>query len=258
MATQTPTDTRRSRLLEFVRQCGFAHCPTWLTSCTFRSRRFGVIWTSWKRTVRPSGRLAARFTRGRPRSCPTLIGGRRCSWEQKRQIALAAATLIEEGDTILLDGGTTTYELARLAGGAGFAGRDEFAAGGEFVYGQRPIGPGADRWLCPHANRRFPGAVCQRDGWPNLNVRRAVLSVSGITHKGYYNSNLLLVETEQAMMAAADEVIVVADSSKFGHASLALLCGLSDVDVLVVDRAVTDRVAGAAGGRRSTCHCGRR
>ena len=68
-----------------------------------------------------------------------------------------------------------------------------------------------------------------------LNVRRAVLSVAGINERGCYNSNLLLVETERAMMAAAEEVIVVADSTKFGHQSLSHLCELGDVDRLVVD-----------------------
>ena len=62
-----------------------------------------------------------------------------------------------------------------------------------------------------------------------LNVRRAVLSVAGINERGFYNSNLLLVETERAMMRAADEVIVVADSTKFGHQSLAQLCALGDI-----------------------------
>ena len=73
----------------------------------------------------------------------------------------------------------------------------------------------------------------------DLTVRRAVLSVSGVNEKGFYNGNLLLVGTEQAMMQAADEVIVVADSSKFGHSSLALLCGLSDIDILVVDAGIS-------------------
>ena len=68
-----------------------------------------------------------------------------------------------------------------------------------------------------------------------LNVRRAVLSVAGIDDRGCFNSNLLLVETERAMMQAADEVIIVADSTKFGHRSLALMCGLEDVDCLVAD-----------------------
>ena len=69
----------------------------------------------------------------------------------------------------------------------------------------------------------------------SLSVRRTVLSVAGINERGFYNSNVLLVETEQAMLKAADEVIVVADSSKFGHQSLAHLCPWDAVTYLVVD-----------------------
>ena len=72
-----------------------------------------------------------------------------------------------------------------------------------------------------------------------LTVQRAFLSVAGITDRGCFNSNLLLVETEQAMMRAAEEVIVLADSTKFGHQSLALMCELSAVDTLVVDDEVS-------------------
>jgi DeoR/GlpR family transcriptional regulator of sugar metabolism len=72
-----------------------------------------------------------------------------------------------------------------------------------------------------------------------INVRRAVLSVAGVNEKGYYNSNLLLVETERAMMNAADTVIVVADSTKFGQSSLARLSGLGEIDTMVVDNEVT-------------------
>ena len=73
----------------------------------------------------------------------------------------------------------------------------------------------------------------------DLNVRRAVLSVAGVNERGYYNSNLLLVETERAMMKAADEVMVVADSTKFGRSSLAHLCELGDIDRLVVDSEIS-------------------
>jgi DeoR/GlpR family transcriptional regulator of sugar metabolism len=77
----------------------------------------------------------------------------------------------------------------------------------------------------PYANQMLAG----------LNVRRAVLSVAGINDKGCYNSNLLLVETERAMMTSAEEVIVVADSTKLGHTSLSHLCDLNQIDVLVTD-----------------------
>ena len=73
-----------------------------------------------------------------------------------------------------------------------------------------------------------------------LNVRRAVLSVGGINQRGCYNSNLLLVGTERAMMKAADEVIVVADSTKFGRTCLTHLCGLDQVGILVSDQEISD------------------
>jgi DeoR/GlpR family transcriptional regulator of sugar metabolism len=74
-----------------------------------------------------------------------------------------------------------------------------------------------------------------------LRVRRTILSVAGIDEEGCFNDNLLLVETERAMMRAADEVIVVADSQKFGRRSLARLCALGAITCLVSDDAVADR-----------------
>jgi DeoR/GlpR family transcriptional regulator of sugar metabolism len=71
-----------------------------------------------------------------------------------------------------------------------------------------------------------------------LNVRKTVLSMAGINDRGCFNSNLLLVETERAMMQAAEEVIVVADSTKFGHQSLAHLCALEEIDRFVVDNEI--------------------
>ena len=69
----------------------------------------------------------------------------------------------------------------------------------------------------------------------SIRVRKAILSVAAINEEGFFNNNLLLVETERAMMRAANEVIIVADSTKFGHQSLAHVCALGEVDYLVVD-----------------------
>jgi DeoR/GlpR family transcriptional regulator of sugar metabolism len=73
----------------------------------------------------------------------------------------------------------------------------------------------------------------------DIHVHKAVLSVGGITAKGLFNSNLLLVETEQQMMRCADEVVVVADHTKIGRQALAFLCDLSTIDTLVVDAGLT-------------------
>jgi DeoR family transcriptional regulator, fructose operon transcriptional repressor len=239
MASQLPTETRRNRLLELVRQRGFATLPDLaeelqVSESTIR-RDLDVLEEngSAKRTY------GGAFYTGPSPQLPHFDRRQATQLEQKRQIALTAATLIDEGDTILLDGGSTTYELARLLVDRALqvvtnslpvanlftaSDRADLVLVGGYVHTRTGV------CLGPYANAMVA----------DLNVRRAVLSVSGVTEKGYYNGNLLLVETEQAMMAAADEVIVVADSSKFGHASLALLCGLSDVGTLVVDPGIAE------------------
>lgn len=238
MASQTVSELRRTRLLELVRQRGFATLPDLadalrVSESTIR-RDLDVLEEhgSAKRT------FGGAFYTGPSPQVPHFERRQSLQLEQKRQIAGAAAGLIEEGDTILLDGGSTTYELARLlvdravqivtnslpvANLFTASDRADLVVIGGYVHTRTGV------CLGPYANGMLA----------NLNVRRAVLSVSGISDRGYYNSNLLLVETEQAMMRAADEVIVVADSSKFGHSSLALLCGLSEIDTLVVDSGVS-------------------
>lgn len=155
-------------------------------------------------------------------------------WDKKKSIAARAAQLIEDGDVLLLDGGSTTYEVARLLVGrplqivtnslpvanlfASSQTNDLVFVGG-YVYPRTGVALG------PYANATLA----------HINVRRTILSVGGINERGLYNSNLLLVETERAMITAADEVIVVADSTKFGRQSLTHLCDLATVDRLVVD-----------------------
>src|SRR5438477_13064265 len=73
----------------------------------------------------------------------------------------------------------------------------------------------------------------------DIHVQQAILSVGGVTDKGLFNSNLLLVETQRQMMRCADEVVVVADHTKVGRPALAFLCELDAVDTLIVDAALT-------------------
>ena len=42
------------------------------------------------------------------------------------------------------------------------------------------------------------------------------------------------------MMSSADEVVILADSTKFGHQSLAHLCGLNEIDTLIVDDGISE------------------
>lgn len=152
----------------------------------------------------------------------------------KRAIARQTAELISDGETLLLDGGSTTYEVARWLVGrplhivtTSLPVANLFAsdANSDLVFIGGNICPRSGVARGPYAN-----AMLER-----VRVRKTILSVAAVNDEGYFNNDLLLVETERAMMRAADEVIVVADSTKFGRSSLAHICELSDVDKLVAD-----------------------
>ena len=149
-----------------------------------------------------------------------------------------AVSLVEDIDAILLDGGSTTYEVARLLVGrplhvvtnslpvANLFGSD---ATSDLVFVGGNICPRTGVSQGPFAHKMLA----------EVRVRKTIFSVAGISEEGFFNNNLLLVETERAMMAAADEVIVVADSSKVGRQAMTHLCGLADVDYLVVDSGIS-------------------
>jgi len=160
-------------------------------------------------------------------------------WEQKRAIARKAVELVSAGDTVILDGGTTTYEVARLLLGLpihvvtnSLPVANLFASdpASDLVFVGGSICPRTGVAQGPHAEAMIAG----------LRVRKAILSVAAANDEGFFNNNVLLVETERAMMQAADEVIIVADSSKFGHRSLMHLCPLDEVDCIVTDEGLSD------------------
>jgi DeoR/GlpR family transcriptional regulator of sugar metabolism len=159
--------------------------------------------------------------------------------EQKERIAEAAAAFVQTGETIILDGGTTTLEVARQLAGRSLqvvtnsipivnvlvnSPETELIVIGGFLYPKTGVNLG-------------PIAVA---ALKSIHARRLFISVGGITVASLFNSNALLVETERQMIEAAEEVIVVSDSSKLGHSALAQLCSLQAVDRLIIDNGITE------------------
>lgn len=135
---------------------------------------------------------------------------------EKRSIARLTADLIQPGETVLLDGGTTTLEVARHLGGKSLQvvtnsipiasllmnqAQIELIFIGGYVYPKTGVALGDQ-------------AV---EALRNIYVSRLVMSTGGVTSEGLFNSNALLVDTERQMIRAAEQVTLVADHSKFGQ-----------------------------------------
>ena len=199
MPAQMFAEERRSRLLEMVRVRGFASLPDLANELQVSESTIRRDLDFLEETGSAQRTHGGVFYTGPSPKIQHFDQRQKAQWEKKRLIAEAAGRLIEDGDTVLLDGGSTTYELARVLVGRPlqvvtnslpvanlFTSSDsaDLVLIGGYVHARTGVSLG------PYANQMLA----------DLNVRRAVLSVAGITDGGYYNSNLLLVETERAMM----------------------------------------------------------
>lgn len=141
--------------------------------------------------------------------------------DEKHAIALHIANRIEPGMTVLLDGGTSTYAVARLliskrviivtnslpiAALFSEIGSSETIVTGGTVYSRLGV---------------LYGPTCELSlGQVHADV--AILGAAGITTEGIWNTNSLIVAVQQKMIAAADESIFAIDHTKFGRRALHL------------------------------------
>lgn len=159
---------------------------------------------------------------------------------EKEQIARTAAALVGNGDSILLDVGTTTAALGRaLAARTDLTDLTVFTNGLKIAleleaayprFSVVVIGgtlrPKQHSLVFPLADRLL------RD----LNVSSVFLGCNGVdAAAGVSNVNLPEAEVKRAMIAAAARVVVLADASKIGVRALAPVCPIDQVDVLVTD-----------------------
>lgn len=227
-------EERRQKVLELVQQRGFvasAELVRVLGVSESTLRRDLEYWDQLGNLKRTHG--GAMYT-GQRLEMPALEDRSTTALPQKRAIAEHVAGQLADGSAILLDGGTTTLEIARL-----IIGRSLQVVTNSLPIAQLLSGSGTidlillGGYVSPRTGVAMgPLTIKQLEG---IQVQTAYFGVSGITPKGLFNSNLLLVETERAMMRTADEVVVVADASKLGRSALAPLCELHQVRRLITD-----------------------
>ena len=158
---------------------------------------------------------------------------------EKQAIARLAAGLVEDGETIVLDGGTTTYELARLLVGRSL----------QVVTNSVPIAmlfaTRVESELVMLGGYLYPrtgDAVGQIaiNALEHIHANKAFVGAAGITPEGFFNVSLPIVEVERSILKCADRKIILADSSKFGKRALAHIVNLTDVDMIVTDSKVDE------------------
>jgi DeoR family fructose operon transcriptional repressor len=157
--------------------------------------------------------------------------------EEKRRIAAEAIKLVRNGDSIVLDTGTTTYELARLLGQR---------SGITVVTNDLDIALLLEQFDSVQVllmggllRRRFHCTVGEAGGrmLSSLRVDKAFMGADSIsTTDGASTPDIHTAETKRSMISIAAHVTLLCDSDKLNRRSFAKFADVSQIDTLVTNR----------------------
>jgi len=161
--------------------------------------------------------------------------------EEKKRIARAAVDLIENGDTILLDAGSTTYALATFL----HEKKNLTVVTHDLNIAVKLAGNPKINLICTGGVARTNVYSLQGtqvvDFIRGLKVDKSFIGADAIHDDGTIgNVNIEEVPIKQAMIKAAKQVILLADASKFDITGFAQVANIDEIDVLITDKNATD------------------
>jgi DeoR family ulaG and ulaABCDEF operon transcriptional repressor len=161
---------------------------------------------------------------------------------QKRAIAREAVELCKDGEPIIINGGTTTFQMVHFLTGRRMPiftnsfpiaehllkhSKNTVMLSGGTIYREQNI------ILSPFDN----------DVTRNFYARRMFMGAQGLGPLGLMEADPLLIQAEQKLIDQADELVVLIDSSKFRLRSSLILCGLSRIATVITDEGIEEREA---------------
>lgn len=155
--------------------------------------------------------------------------------EQKQLIAKIASKLIQPGQNIIIDSGSTTVHLARYISHYSLT-----VATNSILVVQELMGADSVELLIAGGTlrRQSMSAIGNyaRDCFRQIHADILFLGASGFSlEQGVSCTNLIEADTKQAMIDSASKVCLMVDSTKFGKDSLARICEWGSIDVLITD-----------------------
>lgn len=157
-------------------------------------------------------------------------------FKEKQLIGRIAAGRIQDGDTIILDSGTTTLEIAKNLG--------QFK---ELTVITNALNIARELADYPNFKIIMLGGILRKNALSmvgpaaesalrNYYCDKLFLGVDGIAARhGIYTPNVEEAHLNRIMIELSREVYVVTDSSKFGRRRLALIAPMSDVQTVITD-----------------------
>jgi DeoR family galactitol utilization operon repressor len=168
---------------------------------------------------------------------PGILSRQRHNLEQKQRIAQAAAKLVHDGDTIMIEAGTTTALVARYLLGT----RDvHVVTNSALVLPHARVSPALHLTVVGGefrpATESFVGSIALGD-LEGLHVRLAFVGTDGFSPEGGLTTHLVEgAEIVRKMAAQSERTVLVADSTKWGRRGFVRVLPLARVHTVISDR----------------------
>ena len=159
---------------------------------------------------------------------------------EKKRIAKAASELCSNGETIFIDGGSTTLHMApHLLANELQIVTNSFAIARELLKtgNNRIILPGgmlypdSELILNPFGEEAYSGYLASK----------VFIGAGAITESGIMNNDMLIIHAEKAMIEHGRDIVVLADSSKFLQQGRFVLCDFERISAMITDSNITER-----------------
>jgi DeoR family fructose operon transcriptional repressor len=173
---------------------------------------------------------------------PTFLDKKNKKHDEKVAIAKYAAKLINDDDTIILDSGTTTLEIAKKITAKNITvitnSIDIAAELSNKENLQLIVTGGSLRF----STRAMVGNTTV-NVFKEFKVNKAFIGANGVSlEDGITTPNYIEAQTKRAMMKASNKVIVVADSSKFQDICFSVICQAAEVDSIITSGDISEEV----------------
>ncbi|HLI65897.1 MAG TPA: DeoR/GlpR family DNA-binding transcription regulator, partial [Caulobacteraceae bacterium] len=158
---------------------------------------------------------------------------------QKAAIGRAAAAFCRPGEAVIIDGGTTTFAMcSHLAGLELQVLTNSLHIIGELIpqAGTRLAAPGGQIFR----EQNIILSPFEDDGLSRYHAAKMFMGAAAVGPRGLMQADVVLIQAEQKLMDKADQLIVLADSSKFLSSAAFLVCALDEIDIVITDAGVRE------------------
>lgn len=165
---------------------------------------------------------------------PLFMEKLRLHQSEKRRIAVEAASMVEDRQTLLLDSGTTSLSLARE-----IAGRPVTIVAMDMKVAEAAAAGITDvRLVGGHVRNGIYSLVGRwaLEALARIRCDFFFMSVDAIDLDGVSNSTEEEAELKRGAMRRAGRTVVIADRSKLARRSFVNVCALAQIDCLITDR----------------------